>query len=170
MREQAKVEEWCKKLPHRTANYRKRKGQTTIISPGSVLPKRQSEDSSTKGNRNRNCVTLKSEMVSGDSSTARTPFFQHEGLFYKPYLFDSLLSQGEYMAAFEMKANLHFLLLLKNFTEKTCKVWDAMRWPGEALGKEGGVVLFLERHKPAKEVDVLNLSALFLSELCSSRM
>lgn len=170
MREQAKVEEWCKKLPHRTANYRKNKGQTTTISPGSVLTEQQSEDSSTKGSRNRACVTLESEMVSGDSSKAKTRLFQHEGLFYKPYLFDSLLSQGEYTAAFEMKANLHFSLLLKNFTEKTCKVWDAMRWSGEALRKDDGVVLFLERHKPAKEVDVLNLSALFPSELCSSHM
>ena len=158
------------KITSQDRQLQKEQRANTIISPGSVLPKQQSEDSSTKGNRNRNCVTLESEMVSGDSSTARTPFFQHEGLFYKPYLFDSLLSQGEYMAAFEMKANLHFSLLLKNFTEKTCKVWDAMRWPGEALGKEGWVVLFLERHKPAKEVDVLNLSALFLSELCSSHM
>lgn len=125
MREQAKVEEWCKKLPPRTANCRKNKGQTTAISPGSVLTEQQSEDSSTKGSPNRARVTLESEMVSRDSSKARTPFFQHKGLFSKPYLFDSLLSQGEYPAAFEMKANLHFSLLLKNFTEKTCKVWDA---------------------------------------------
>lgn len=166
MSEEAKAEEWCKKLPRRTANYRKSKGQATITSPGSALPQQQSEGPSTKGNHSCDCVTLESEMVSGDSSTARTPFFQHEGLFYKPYLSDSLLSQGDYTAAFEMKANLHFSLLLKNFTEKTCKVWDAMRWPGEALRKEGGAVVFLERHKPTKEVDVLNWSALFLSELC----